>query len=380
MVAVVIDDEILVAERTSRLLRDAGFIVYCYTNPLQALEAEEVKSADVLYLDIEMPEVSGLNIARQIHDINMNCEVVFITGHNEFAVEAFDVNALDYLLKPLTKAQVDRSIERIQKRRGINEEVKDKKDITNRRISISLFGKTLVYTNDGSKSLRFVTTKGAEVFCFMLLQKSGIEVSKWKLIDEIWSDKDVSKGDINLRSTISRLNKTFRDNGILISLKSTRNGYQLEVSSEVDVEVDVFLLEEIANKNYLINEDNLISYEIILLHYNDMLLEDFDSEWCTIYRTLYHRYFKIAAQKLTAYYKKVQQNPIRIMSIIESIIKYEPYDDEIREMALNLTYQIYGKLEAKNYYKDYINLIKHDLDMKPGSKLKEYYRLLMQDS
>lgn len=378
MVAVVIDDEILVAERTSRLLENAGFIVHCFTNPLKALETAVIESADIFYIDIEMPEVTGLSLARQIQEINVNCEVVFITAHNEFALEAFEVSAMDYLLKPITKVQVDRTIHRFNKRRSVVKVSKaNQLDIPD-KVHISLFGKTSIYSGEGRKSLRFVTAKSAELFCYLLLQKSKVEVSKWKLIDEIWPDKEVSKGDINLRSTISRLNKTFRDNGIFIAVKSTRNGYQLDISSDVEVEVDVFLLEDIASNDYVITEDNLISYETILLNYNDMFLVDFDSEWCNVYRTLFHRYFRIAAQKLTAYYKEVQQDSVRILSIIERITKYEPYDEEIRELALRLTYQIYGRIEAMNYYSDYIKLIKNDLDMKPGIKLKECYHVLMQ--
>jgi two-component SAPR family response regulator len=222
-----------------------------------------------------------------------------------------------------------------------------------------------------------MTVKGAEVFCYMLLHKGTTEISKWKLIDDIWPDKDVRKGDINLRSTISRLNKTFRDNGMGIAMKSTRNGYQLDIHEEI--EVDVFLLETIANTSYSISVDNLISYELTILSYNDTLFEDFDSEWCIIYRNLYQRYYKIAVIKLIDYYKKVQQDPLRILNIIERITQFEPYDDEIREVALNLYYNGYGRFEAMKYYSDYIKLLRKDLGLEPGKKLRGCYKTLMQE-
>ena len=378
MVAIVIDDEVLAAEHISRLLRKSGFTVYCFTNPFEALEYDPIRYADVFYLDIEMPEISGLKLAENIRDVNMDCEIVFITGHNQYALEAFDVSALDYLLKPVTPGQVERSIERIIKRRGNKQSIKEGKRNNKTCVKVSLFGKTSIYREDESKSLRFMTVKAAEVFCFMLLQKRGTEVSKWKLMDEIWTDKDVSKGDINLRSTISRLNKTFRENDIQIALKSTRNGYQLEISEEI--KADVFLLENIADINYLITEDNLLTYEGIILSYNDMLLEDFDSGWCDMYRTLYHRYFKIAAHKLIDYYRKGQQDSLRILNIVERLTRYEPYDDEIRELAFILYHRSYGRSEAMKYYRNYTELLKEDLDMQPGEKLKECYQTLIQDA
>ncbi len=377
MVAIVIDDEILAVEHIDRLLRKVGLSVFGFTNPVEALESQQVRSADVAFLDIEMPVISGLRLAERIQEINADCEVVFITGHNQYAVEAFDVNALDYLLKPVTTGQVDRAIKRIIKRRGKREELSAGKESTRNTIRITLFGKMSVSMGDVKKSLRFMTVKGAEIFCFMLLKKES-EVSKWKLIDEIWPNKDLDKGDINLRSTVSRLNKTFRENGIRIAMKSTRNGYRLEILEEVVV--DAFLLEQIADEKYIITEDNIKFYESVLLDYNDMLFEEFDSEWCNIYRTVYNRYFRIAVRKLITYYKDVQPDPLIILNVIERIIKYEPYDENIRELSLNLIYKIAGKNGVREYYQDYVKLLKNDLGMKPGEKLNRYYKSIMLSS
>jgi two-component SAPR family response regulator len=374
MVAIVIDDEVLAVEHIGRLLEKAGLTVYSFTNPLEALENEKIKSADVFYLDIEMPEISGLELAEKIHGLNMACEVVFITGHNQYALEAFDVNAIDYLLKPVTPVQVERSIKRIVKRRG--DKASSKERDVKKRVHVDLFGKTAVYTGEGDKNIRFMTVKVAELFCFMLLQKKDAQISKWKLIDEIWPDKDLNKGSINLRSTISRLNKTFREKDIQISLKSAGNGYQLAAAE--DIEVDAFLLKNIADKSYAITEDNLASYEMIILKYNDMFLEDFDSGWCEMYRTLYHRYFKIAAKKLMDYYiKGGQQDSLRILNIIEWLVKFEPYEEEIREFVLTLYYNSYGRAETEKYFEDYVKLLKKDLDMEPGEKLKTLYQTLL---
>lgn len=377
MVAIVVDDEELAAEHISRILRKAGFTVYSFTNPYLVLEQDIIRTADIFYLDIEMPEISGLKLAEKIKQVNADSEVVFSTGHNQYAIEAFDVDALDYILKPVTSRQVERSIQRIIKRKGKPVSEYNMSEMKRNPLSISLFGKIFITAIDGNKNFRFSSVKGAEIFCFMLMQRDAAEVSKWKLIDELWPDKDISKGDINLRSTISKLNKSFRENDIDISIRSTRNGYQLVISE--DIEVDAFMLENIADKSYMITEDKLHSTENIILKYNDMLFEDLDSEWCNLYRTLYNRYFKIALQKLTVYYKKVKQDPVRILSIIERLIIFEPYDDEVRELCLQLYAYIYGKIEAIKYYEEYSKLLVTDLGMKPGKKIGVYYERLKQE-
>ncbi len=375
MVAFVVDDEVLAMEHISRLLRKSGLVVYGFTNPKEALENIHINNVDVFYLDIEMPEISGIKFAEAIHEMNLACEVVFTTGHDQYALNAFDVNAIDYLLKPVTPRQLERSVDRLRMRIGKKSFDKSDNAKIKGRVNISLFGKVSMYFGEDNKSLRFMTVKVVEVFCYMLLNKNN-EISKWKLIDDIWPSKDVNKGDINMRSTISRLNKNFRDNELKISLKSTRNGYQLECFE--DLEVDAFLLEKIADTNYIISEDNLLSFELILLKYNDLFLEDFDNTWCEVYRTLYHRYYKIAAHKLVDYYQKRNQDPLRLLNILEWLIKFEPYDDEMRAMILKLYYNCYGKTKAMEYYQLYTKLLKDDLDTQPTKKVSVFYQTYLR--
>jgi two-component system, LytTR family, response regulator len=376
MIAMVIDDEILSAEHICRLLEKMDITVLCYTNPYDALGKIDIHKPDVLFLDIEMPEISGLELAEEVQNRKIDCEIVFITGHNQYAIEAFNVNALDYLLKPIIGKQIDRAIQRVKKRREIY--LINKADINNsvpneRKIKISLFGKVSVYDEYKKKQIRFMTAKSAEIFCFLLLHKNEKDISKWRLMDAIWPDKDLDKGDINLRSSISRLNKTFRENLINISIKSTGNGYQLDLQ-ESELEIDAYLLEILAYKDSTIQTGDVALWEQIILSYNDMLLEDFDSEWCENYRNIYHRYFMSTAQKLVNYFESIPMKPFRTLCILEKMLKFEPYDEKIRERALELYYEMGGKSGVDKYYKDYVKMIKKDLGIEPGEQLKRKYK------
>src|SRR5688572_4926814 len=67
---------------------------------------------DVVFLDIQMPAESGLVLAREISRLREPPLVVFVTAHSEHAIDAFDVHALDYLLKPLSDARLGQAVER----------------------------------------------------------------------------------------------------------------------------------------------------------------------------------------------------------------------------------------------------------------------------
>ncbi len=83
---------------------------------LAALEALETLHPDVAFLDIRMPGVSGLEVARAA--VGAQCQVVFTTAYEEYAVRAFDASAVDYLLKPISRDRLSRSLERVRERIG----------------------------------------------------------------------------------------------------------------------------------------------------------------------------------------------------------------------------------------------------------------------
>lgn len=105
------DDEGPARERLKELLEDiAGELPTVVageaSNGVEALERLPASSAQVLLLDIRMPGMDGLELARHVTTLENAPAVVFVTAHDKHAVEAFDLNALDYLLKPVRAARL----------------------------------------------------------------------------------------------------------------------------------------------------------------------------------------------------------------------------------------------------------------------------------
>ena len=105
------DDETPARERLKELLADLAAdlpteVVGEAANGLEAVERLPASRAQVLLLDIEMPGMRGLEVARHLSGLEGGPAVVFVTAHDRHAVEAFELNALDYLLKPLRAARL----------------------------------------------------------------------------------------------------------------------------------------------------------------------------------------------------------------------------------------------------------------------------------
>ena len=115
---VIVDDEELALDELSYLLGSCTGVelIGAYTNPVEALEQILIKKPDIAMLDIEMPVMSGLNLAKEIAGAAKDIEVIFITAFDGYAIEAFEVNAVDYIIKPVLQERLIKTIDRIKSR------------------------------------------------------------------------------------------------------------------------------------------------------------------------------------------------------------------------------------------------------------------------
>ncbi len=117
MKALVVDDEPLARERLVSMLGDIGGIevVAEAGDGIDALEAVERTQAELLLLDIRMPRMDGLEVARHLASFERAPAIVFCTAYDDHALAAFDANAVDYLLKPIRADRLRAAIERARR-------------------------------------------------------------------------------------------------------------------------------------------------------------------------------------------------------------------------------------------------------------------------
>src|SRR5882757_9755100 len=106
MRAYIVDDERLAVERLTRLLNATGraTIAGSTTDPEAALAFLQAQDVDVLFLDIQMPGLTGFELLERL---DRNVTVVFTTAYDRYAIDAFGVSSLDYLLKPIEPERLD---------------------------------------------------------------------------------------------------------------------------------------------------------------------------------------------------------------------------------------------------------------------------------
>jgi two-component system LytT family response regulator len=119
MKAFLVDDEALALKRLQRMLAVTGRVEIAgtSTDPVEAVEAILKTKPDVLFLDIEMPGMTGFQMLSEL-DPQQQPLIVFTTAYDQYALEAFGVNSVDYLLKPIEAPQLARALDKVDRMRG----------------------------------------------------------------------------------------------------------------------------------------------------------------------------------------------------------------------------------------------------------------------
>jgi two-component system LytT family response regulator len=224
MRALVIDDERLARKELIKLLEDFPEVEILgeAANADEAFELINSLNPDLLFLDIQMPGKTGFELLEMLDSVP---KVIFTTAYDEYALKAFDINALDYLLKPI---QLDRLNETITKLESPKQEVIEEKEP-------KLGLKDQVFVKDGDKcwfvslkDIRYFESDGNYIKVFFETFKPMIHKSL-NALDEKLNDRDFFRASrthiINL-SWVESIEPWF-NGGLMVKLKG---GDKVEVS------------------------------------------------------------------------------------------------------------------------------------------------------
>jgi two-component system LytT family response regulator/two-component system response regulator LytT len=116
--AVLVDDEQLARDELGYLLGQVGGVEVIGEagNGLEALTAIDRLQPDVVFLDVQMPGLTGFEVARRLVEGGADAHIIFVTAYDQHAIEAFEVNAVDYLLKPVDPARLEVAVQRARRR------------------------------------------------------------------------------------------------------------------------------------------------------------------------------------------------------------------------------------------------------------------------
>ena len=177
---IIVEDELPAREELKYFLNEEKEIklIAEFDNPLDTLNFLENNTADVIFLDINMPDMNGISLGKIITKMYPNMKIIFITAYKDYAVDAFEIKAFDYLLKPYSESRIRNLLKSLVniKNENITNEIKNNNF---RKITINMDDRLYVVSlND----VDYIEADEKETLIFSNQKKyvSKIKISKWE--------------------------------------------------------------------------------------------------------------------------------------------------------------------------------------------------------
>lgn len=196
-----VDDEKLQLENFKICTKELSIVesLNCFQSSEAAYAYARENKTDVAFLDIEMPVMNGIELAKRLKEIDGNIRIIFVTAYEEYALEAFGVRAIGYLLKPYTREDIQKELENASK----TYQESPKKEIrieTMPDLSLTVNGKTVALGR----------TKQEELFA-LLVDRGKTGITKADALECLWDDM---KTDSTYWTCLSRLRNILEREGL----------------------------------------------------------------------------------------------------------------------------------------------------------------------
>lgn len=318
--AVVVDDEILVLDHLKRLLEESGGvrIIGEFTDPCIALGEIARLKPDVVFLDVEMPEMNGIELGTELLELEKEMDIVFVTAYEQYAIHAFKLNAVNYILKPADRESIEETVGRIVKRRGNRVQSPNSGKIL-------LFGGICILTNEAVKKVKWITSKVEELFALLLLNGER-GVGKWEIVDILWRECDSEKSMQNMYTSIFRLKKTLRDTGIKAEIENHAGVYHMNLE---DVFCDFLEFKDFVRKKIPVDRNTIGKYEEAISLYRGDLFAGKDYWWSIAERERCYEDYIGLVKRAASYYSanKCAGELKKLYNKVKFVLRKEDLDD-----------------------------------------------------
>ena len=172
------DEAILLKHLTNRIHESLPAAeILAFDNTDDALAVLPKKKTDIAFLDIEIGDMNGVDLAKRIKTIYPCCDIVFCTGYSDYATQAFDLGASDYLMKPITKEKMEHALS-LLRQTNVNKD-------TERGLYFRCFGEFEVFYR--GKPVTTFTKRSKELLAY-LVNKAGAVCSTSEINSAIFKD------------------------------------------------------------------------------------------------------------------------------------------------------------------------------------------------
>lgn len=372
--AIIVDDERLALKKMEKLLTEQigrnkiERIITC-SNPCDAIDIAQHESLHVAFLDIEMPEINGFELAERLLQIHPQLHIIFVTAYQEYAVKAFELNALDYLLKPVHHNRLALTLQRLTLSNPPAGE-RTAANVNTPKPTLCCL-QSLHYVNAAGTAQRFPwkTLKAQELFAYLLYYREKT-VNKQILMDLLWPKYDTERATTQLHTAIYQIRKMIKSAELDLEVKYKDDGYRLAWGA---LKLDVEEWECSVREAPPLDTDNLPRHLAIMNAYAGDYLEEHryawaEYEWERI-RTIWLNHTEAIAQ----YYVSQGQHSEAIL-IYRQIIDKFPHMEHGYFALMNIYASLHHASEVRKQFNLLTCKLEEEYDAAPSKEIVDWYK------
>ncbi len=366
---IVIDDEIHNLNELCRLINETEFMSVKgrYQSPLKALDEIGNISPQVAFVDIDLPEMDGITFADRVLELNPSVLIVFVTAYNQYAIQAFEINALDYIMKPISVKRFDIMVKRIRQQLDI------KAMSAGSKLTVNMFGKLDVKIGD--EPILWKRSTAEEVFAYLMVNY-GSFVHKESIIESILPDYEFSAALSILKTSICRIRSVFSSLHDDVKIVYSGGRYCLKFGNEIDSDyIEVCK----AISNYRIDSSTYEVIENACNLYGDGLLTQQGYIW-SIEKDEQLRKSLINAMDEIAQQYNSQGNDNAYIKALRILIKLEPYSEQSNFALLERLEKIGEIQQLVMHYKWLEKVLAEEYEIIPGKRINEKFSKYIKKS
>ncbi|MEK4009085.1 response regulator [Paenibacillus sp. FSL H3-0333] len=345
------------------------------TKPAAAF-LEEHPDVELAFVDLSMPGEGGMAFAARLAAAGSPVQIVFVTSHKEFALEAYDLSVLDYLVKPVSQERLARTVNRVlTQRRAAPARLSPLPEVQapagSGRVRLTMLGDVAV--SSGAGRVKWTSRKCAELFAYLLLLR-GKRVPRSRLVADIFGGMHKANAESYLNTTVYQLRKSLEPLGLREAIRSENDGYALELQAPV---IDYLEFEQEAAALHTIEPPDIERAMRIEQLYTGELFGDKAYVWAIHeterYAELYASFVKRLAAALIA-----SRDSAAASKLLLKLNKRNPLDESVIRQLMAV-HELAGDKKGLNaVYTDYVRLLSRELGIKPSGDLIYLYDSLVR--
>lgn len=360
---IIVDDEIKALDRMERLCHKIQDIELLerFSEAGRVIDYIRNHPVDLLLLDIEMPGISGIEIAEQIFEIAPQCEVIFVTAYDKYALQAFQVNAVGYLLKPIELEDLEGQIRRLRMKRQIPQKRK-----TEDVLSVQCIGGFQCKNETTGETLRWRTAKAEELFA-LLVHMNGQVITKDKVIDTLWPEMEYEKASKNLHAISYYIRESLSQLGFSDVFLRERGAYRLN-DQQIKSDVKRFMDQE-----SLLSKGSEVELKELLELDKGHYFEGKDYLWAAqMDAWLKNRFLTIRMALIKRLEEEGKED--EVISQLIHLIRNNLSCEEAYRKLIGIYLNQDNTAMAMQWYRTCEKNLREELDIEPSEELKQMMR------